>query len=86
MHIRPECHWSEWDHGRQPTGYLAGSKPEISVEVGEDSDVALTLDPINDEHTFGISRFLTSGEARDLAAMLNHAADMADRRMGNGLR
>lgn len=85
MHIRPDYHKDEYGHGRAPAGRHDGFGPEISVEQEEDgSGVTIILDPLPAE-TFDdrdVSRTLTSPEARELAAMLWHHAEEADRRMG----
>lgn len=76
MHIRPSYHRDE---------YHAAFGPEITVEQEEDgSGVTLGLDPLPIEtlEDRPISRTFTSPEARELAAMLWHHADEADRRMG----
>lgn len=85
MHIRPSYHRDEYQHGRAPDGYSAAAGPEITVEQEEDgSGVTLGLDPLPTEtlEDRPISRTFTSPEARELAAMLWHHADEADRRMG----
>ena len=85
MHIRPDAHRSEYHHGRAPDGYSAAAGPEITVEQEEDGPgVTLGLDPLPTEtlEDRPISRTFTSPEARELAAMLWHHADEADRRMG----
>ena len=73
MHLRPAYHHS-----------ITGDA-EITVEQEEDGPgVTMTLEPEPSE-TFDdapISRTLTSSEARELAAMLWHHADEADRRLG----
>lgn len=82
--IRPEAHNQEYHHGRAPAGRSVVG-PEIYVDViDEGLDVTLGLDPLPAE-TFddrNVARTLTPFEARELAAMLNHAADQADRRAG----
>ena len=85
MHIRPEQHASEYQHGRAPDGYSAATGPELTVEQMEDGPgVAMILDPMPTEtlEDREVTRYLTSPEARELAAMLWHHADEADRRMG----
>ena len=85
MHIRPENHRSEYQHGRAPDGYSAATGPEVTVEQEDDgSGIVLTLDPLPTEtlEDREVSRTFTSPEARELAAMLWHHAEEADRRMG----
>lgn len=85
MHISPEQHRTEYHHGRAPAGRSAGSGPLISVELTDEyPTIDLVLDPLPAE-TFDdrdVTRTLTADEARDLAAMLWHKAEMADRRAG----
>lgn len=85
MHIRPDYHASEYQHGRAPDGYSAATGPEVTVGQEEDgSGVTLVLDPLPTEtlEDRTISRTFTSAEARELSAMLWHHAEEADRRMG----
>lgn len=85
MHIRPDNHRQEYQFGRAPDGYSAALGPEITVEQEDDgSGVSIHLDPLATEtlEDRQITRTLTSPEARELAAMLWHHADEADRRMG----
>ena len=85
MHIRPSYHRDEYQHGRAPDGFSAFTGPEVTVEQEEDgSGVTLHLDPLPTETLEDrmVSRTFTSPEARELAAMLWHHADEADRRMG----
>jgi len=85
MQLKPEQHANEYHYGRAPDGQAAGFGPLIVVEVADESHaVELILDPLPcetfDDHD--VTRYLTPDEARDLAAMLWHKADMADRRAG----
>ncbi len=85
MHIRPDNHAAAYQHGRAPDGYSAATGPEITVEQEEDGPgVTLHLDPLPTEtlEDRPISRTLYGPEARELAAMLWHHAEEADRRMG----
>ena len=85
MHIRPDNHRSAYHFGIVPDGYSAATGPEVSVEQEEDgAGVTLGLDPLPSEtlEDRPIVRTFTSPEARELAAMLWHHADEADRRMG----
>lgn len=70
----------------RPSYYASTSRPipEISVDVGEDGDgdVYLVIEA-DAKETFDdrdLSRVLTPDEARNLAAILWHSADMAERR------
>lgn len=85
LYLRPDSHSSEYQHGRAPAGRSAVG-PTIATDVGPDGEwtVVLALDPLPAE-TFDdrdIDRTLTPAEARELAAMLWHHADAADRRAG----
>lgn len=85
MHIRPDYHAAEYQHGRAPDGYSAATGPEVSIEQEEDgTGVTLHLDPLPTEtlEDRPIHRNFTSAEARELAAMLSHHANEADRRLG----
>lgn len=84
MHIFPDSLRSEWHHGRAPSGRSPGFGPLISVELDDELGVRVTIEPVAAE-TFDdrdVDRTLTADEARDLAAMLWHKAEMADRRAG----
>lgn len=83
MHLRPEYHRDEYQHGRAPDGYSAVFGPEITIEPENEGrpGVVLTFDPLPGE-TFDdreVSRTFTAAEARELAAMLWHHADEQDR-------
>jgi hypothetical protein len=69
MFLRPEAH------------AYAGNLPEISVDV-EEANVVLTIEagPGETLEDADLWRYLTPAEARGLAAMLWHQADMAERR------
>ena len=85
MHIRPDYHSAEYQYGRAPDGYSAATGPEVSIEQEEDgTGVTLHLDPLPTEtlEDRPIHRNFTSAEARELAAMLWHHANEADRRLG----
>lgn len=78
LSLRPEAHRSEYQHGRCPEGYSPAG-PAISVDVTDDGDVMLTLDPrqydVRDDGKPGdVDRTLTPAEARELAAVLVHYA------------
>jgi len=84
LYIRPDAHNQEWFHGRAPAGRSASTGPTISVDVDEEGGVSLCFEPcpletIDDRD---IDRTLTPDEAREVAAMLWHQADAADRRAG----
>lgn len=69
MFLRPEAH------------RYSGGRPEISVEVDDDYAVRLSIEAEPGE-TFDdrdLDRTLTTTEARELAAMLWHHADQAER-------
>lgn len=82
MLLRPSYHSSEYQHGRAPGGRSAVG-PELSVDRDEEGfHVEINLDPLPCE-TFDdrdVTRYLTTDEARELAAMLWHHADELDRR------
>lgn len=85
MRIRLETYSNEWHHGRAPDGRAPGYGPCILVEQSEDLGVSLTIEPAHKGETvddLDIWRSLESDEARELAAALNHHADMSDRRAG----
>lgn len=83
MFIRPENYRSEYQHGRAPAGRSAVG-PEIGVELTDDGDVRLWLEPTIGEtlDDRDVDRSLIPNEARELAAMLEHYADRADHRAG----
>ncbi len=87
MHIIPEAHRDEYHHGRAPAGRSVVG-PRFSVEADPEGApvVWLRLDPLPTEtlEDQDVDRTLTAAEAREVAAMLWHHADEADRR--NGLR
>lgn len=71
MFLRPEAH------------AYAGHRPEISVDVDDQgANVVLTIEagPGETLEDADLWRYLTPAEARGLAAMLWHQADMAERR------
>lgn len=83
MFLRPDAHKDEYHHGRAPAGRSVDG-PTIAVEQDEDTGVRVTLEPLPTE-TFDdrdVDRSLTAPEARELAAMLWHHAEEADRRAG----
>lgn len=85
MHIRPNNHRTAYQFGTVPDGYSAAAGPELTVEQEDDgAGVMLILDPLPGEtlEDRQIDRLLTSPEARELAAMLWHHAEEADRRLG----
>lgn len=86
MHLRLESDRDEYQFGRTPAGRSVGNSPEVSVSLNREDGgtIELDLDPhpgeAIDDHI--ICRRLDAGEARELAAMLNHAADALDRHNG----
>lgn len=84
MHMRLESTRDDYQYGRAPAGRSV-TGPEITVEQEEDGPgINLILDPGHAEtlDDRDIIRGLTSAEARELAGMLWHHAEEADRRMG----
>lgn len=83
MFIRPECHASEYQHGRAPAGRSVAG-PVVLVEQQDDGYITLLLEPLPGEafDDRDVVRNLTSSEARELAAMLRHHAEENDRRSG----
>lgn len=81
MHLRIES-----ADGAEPGQGYPLRPYEIGVGLTDDDfTIELVVDLYSreiDAGRAGIERTLTADEARNLAAMLNHAADMTDRRAG----